>query len=952
MNIEKLIIYGFGKHENMTIELGSKINLLYGHNESGKTTIQQFILHILFGFPQRNSTLLRYEPKSGGKYGGQIHIKDEKFGQCIVERVRGKSAGDVTVYFESGEVGGEEALSRLLRQYDRAAFEAIFSFSLLQLQDFDKMNEEELTRTLLASGTTGVDRLAQIETTMQKEMSTLFKKSGRKPELNQKLTSLKKLEESLQAERQKADQYAPTVKRLEEVENTLTRIQQQKEEDEQAIRRLTKEQQELPLQRKSAHLQERLNRLGSTQFPTNGIQRYESIKRQLDEVTASVVGLKKESERIQEQLQGQVNDDQHSAYIQLLDKESTWHRSLSTLHALEVEETELIEREQQLRARLGISSNDILINADVSIRKEEELYELLENLQGLHRDCEDLEKKQLELEELFNQTKERAQSIREPSVEEVEQAEQWPHVRQKLLEAKAFLSIQSQQKHQQQMMIVILAFFALLVVGYGLISRQYGVIGIAVIGVSAALFFMKGEKKSSRISEMEQLVAAYAGREEELEKLLEGVEKYEREKKMHKEQCENIDIDRQHLRVKSEELEQDIQQTEQALQRFLASYGIDGLPSATIIPELFRMIREIQEVMYTFKQTNEKRQQVEETIRTHHEEGERLIGQHVPQEALYEWIRKEEKHISEQLHQQQNAKEKKAQLEQEYREKEALIDILTQQITQLFQEAHVETEEAYYEADKKQGEKEQITQELSHLSTQLGNVQTVDLTLTDEQIENMIKERAKNIAELNKEQNALVEERAMLINQTNDLLSDEAASKLQQQFEIERADFIQLAKKWAAKQALATAIGQMMTDLKEQKFPAVLQQAEQLFSTLTSGRYRSMLMNEEGYFEVVSPTDMRFPIVELSQATKEQAYIALRLALANSMLETAPFPIIMDDPFVHFDRERRSHITKVMDQLCAHQFIYFTCHEEMKDHWQTARTINVSTIGTRQGAIH
>lgn len=952
MNIEKLVIYGFGKHENMTIELGSGINVLYGHNESGKTTIQQFILHILFGFPQRNSTLLRYEPKSGGKYGGQIHIKDEKYGQCIVERVRGKSAGDVTVYFENGEVGGEEALNRLLRQYDRAAFESIFSFSLLQLQDFDKMNEEELTRTLLASGTTGVDHLAQIETAMQKEMSTLFKKSGRKPALNQKLTRLKELEESLQEERQKADQYAPTVKRLEEVENTLTLIWQQKEEHEQAIRRLTKEKQQLPLQQKSAHLQERMNGLENTQFPTNGIQRYESIKRQLDEVTASLVGLKKEIERTNEQLHDQINADQHSAFIQLLEKESMWHRSLSTLHSLEVEEAELLEHAQQLRARLGISSNDVLINADVSIRKEEELYELLENLQGLHRDCEEVEKKQEELEEAFKQATEHRQSVRELSSEEIERAKQWPHVRQKLLEAKAFLSVQSQQKRQQQMMMLMLTFFVLLIVGYGFFSRQYGVIGIAIIFGSTALFFMKREKKSTRISEMEQLVTAYAGREEELEELLKRVEKYEREKKLHKEQCENIDIDRQRLQVKSEELEQHIQQTEGALQSFLASYGIDGLPSATIIPELFRMIREIQEIMHTFKQTKAKRQQLERTIRIHHEEGERLLGQHIPREAMYEWIRKEEKHINEQLQRYQNASEKKSQLEEEYQEKEALGDILRQQITQLFQEALVETEEAYYEANKKQDEKEQIMQQLSHLSTQLGNVQTVDLTLTDEQIENMIKERTENIAELNKEQNALVEERAMLVNQTNDLLSDEAASKLQQQFEIERADFIQLAKKWAAKQALATAIGQMMTDLKEQKFPAVLKQASQFFSTLTSGRYTSMLMNAEGYFEVVLHTGRRFPIVELSQATKEQAYIALRLALANSMLETAPFPIIMDDPFVHFDRERRLHITKMMEQLCAHQFIYFTCHEEMKNHWQTARAINVSTIGTRQGAIH
>ena len=55
MKIEKLNIYGFGKHENVTMDFGPGITVLYGLNEAGKTTIQQFILHILFGFPQRNS---------------------------------------------------------------------------------------------------------------------------------------------------------------------------------------------------------------------------------------------------------------------------------------------------------------------------------------------------------------------------------------------------------------------------------------------------------------------------------------------------------------------------------------------------------------------------------------------------------------------------------------------------------------------------------------------------------------------------------------------------------------------------------------------------------------------------------------------------------------------------------------------------------------------------------
>jgi len=130
VKIEQLIIYGFGKHENVTVELGSGMNVLYGLNEAGKTTIQQFILHVLFGFPQRNSATLRYEPKMGGKYGGKIELLDDVYGRCSIERVRGKSAGDVTVHFEDGTSGGEEALKDLLRHYDRASFESIFSFSL------------------------------------------------------------------------------------------------------------------------------------------------------------------------------------------------------------------------------------------------------------------------------------------------------------------------------------------------------------------------------------------------------------------------------------------------------------------------------------------------------------------------------------------------------------------------------------------------------------------------------------------------------------------------------------------------------------------------------------------------------------------------------------------------------------------------------------------------------
>ena len=104
-----------------------------------------------------------------------------------------------------------------------------------------------------------------------------------------------------------------------------------------------------------------------------------------------------------------------------------------------------------------------------------------------------------------------------------------------------------------------------------------------------------------------------------------------------------------------------------------------------------------------------------------------------------------------------------------------------------------------------------------------------------------------------------------------------------------------------------------MMELKEKKLPEVLHHAEQLFKELTDGKYTALIVTESGTFEVLSGNGMRYPIIELSQATKEQAYISLRLALAASILETAPFPIIMDDPFVHFDEERLSRMMKLVD---------------------------------------
>lgn len=55
MNIKRLSVQSFGKLKDRTIELSPGLNVVYGSNESGKTTIISFIRYMLFGFHGRRS---------------------------------------------------------------------------------------------------------------------------------------------------------------------------------------------------------------------------------------------------------------------------------------------------------------------------------------------------------------------------------------------------------------------------------------------------------------------------------------------------------------------------------------------------------------------------------------------------------------------------------------------------------------------------------------------------------------------------------------------------------------------------------------------------------------------------------------------------------------------------------------------------------------------------------
>src|SRR5690606_13094759 len=156
MMIKEVHIYGYGKFEQFRVSF-APYHIVYGKNEAGKSTLMSFIHSILFGFPLKQQSDLRYEPKTNSKYGGQVILKSETWGEIRIERVKGRATGDVTVYLEDGSRGGEELLKKVLNGMDKETFQSIFSFNIHGLQQVDRLHGEELNQFLFSTSAIGTD---------------------------------------------------------------------------------------------------------------------------------------------------------------------------------------------------------------------------------------------------------------------------------------------------------------------------------------------------------------------------------------------------------------------------------------------------------------------------------------------------------------------------------------------------------------------------------------------------------------------------------------------------------------------------------------------------------------------------------------------------------------------------------------------------------------------------
>lgn len=900
MKIEKLHIYGFGKHENVQIDFQSGLNVLYGENEAGKSSIQQFILHILFGFPQKNAQLLRYEPKSGATYGGKIQFYDEQKGRVVIERIKGKATGDVIVYFENGDRGGEKELVSLLHSYNRSDFEAIFSFSLLQLQGFEKLTEEELTRTLLASGTTGMDTLSKVEAQFVKGMGELFKPSGKKPLINQKIDELRVLEEEWKLYLEKVNEYEPSIKRLREIDSLLVQSSEQEKQAQSQLQLYMQWKQLKPLKEKQMELEESLEKVKDQIFPTDGIRRYEMIKDKRMSVNIA-------NEQLRDNLKELKNNNELLSLEELerlksfLAYETEWHQLKAKRIQIEEEQTKTLQNQMQQLSLVGIDWEKNLSHitkADVSIQQEEKLITLLKEREKL--DSELLQEKrilQMKKEDLHHQ-KIRISEVR----------------RTKKEKSKA-----------DGISLTLSGAILLMGIIFSFVLSNW-MFGFASLIVSVIVFV--GFNYLKKMMTQTEDVQTY-------EKLL-----------LKEEDALFQQINQ--LENKINDLEQREHSINQHVQLFLNNYYLNNQLSPSLLKELFNRLRLIQEQQIHLDQMEIKLNEISIRMKELLEQSKIVADIFLIDDMLFHQLREHYLSEKKKFEENESIRDKINEIVTKQKENTSLLDVYAKSIQTLFQEANAMSESDFYEAHRLFEQKVFLEKELHQLQMQLGNLE-IDIEDFEEEFEQETKEQLINIQ---KNRNELIQERASLDYKTNILLHDEKQSEMLQKLEQKKAELQEYVKQWAALKAIVVAIKQMMVQLKEERLPEVLDLAQSYFQRLTSQSYEQLILTPEGIFEAVKNNGQRFKIAELSQATKEQAYISLRIALAISLKTKAPFPIIMDDPFVHFDRFRLQQVVQLMEELQKeHQLLYFTCHENMQYVWKDINVIRVATLLAGSGGI-
>lgn len=165
--LEHIKMTSFGKFANVIIgPFGPGMNVVYGPNEAGKTTINELVKGVLFGWPAARGEVNPYRPENADR-SGSLFFKNASSGD-VAELKRVKNSDEL------------QPPSPLLTNIDRETYETMFSLTSDELLRLDR--HSDITARLLTAGSGTSSSPAHALETISARIKALTSRSAQNPD--------------------------------------------------------------------------------------------------------------------------------------------------------------------------------------------------------------------------------------------------------------------------------------------------------------------------------------------------------------------------------------------------------------------------------------------------------------------------------------------------------------------------------------------------------------------------------------------------------------------------------------------------------------------------------------------------------------------------------------------------------------------------------------------------
>lgn len=985
MKLKKLHLYGFGRFQDFRIDLTNEpIHVFLGKNEAGKSTIMAFIRCIFFGFPTKQQSELRYEPRLGGRYGGSIVLETAKFGRVTVERIHGKATGDAKVYFSDGSIGGDSELKLVLSEIDRTIFSGIYSFGLTDLQTMEQLQSDELNKFMYGVGISGRNNLLEIEKKNEKLLQALYKPSGRKPLINERLKNITELEEKVSSWRKKLSNHEQLIKER----NTIVETIKKGGEDELKLNREYRYFERLqtiaPIFLKKKIYENRLQLLPPYQpFPEDGLQRLEKFNDHCVLVEGEKIDIEKRQQNLHneiEKLQVNGNLGQLGETIEQIKESRKIYESKRDEKNLLLQQLEYEQNEyEQMVAKLGYRNAAFetsfvaeqklakLIETDGKIKQQE--FFLQSQLEQARNSLETKESEIANLKSELLDEKERGELEEKVAnqLSEKELAQRLYYVDDSLNlvnnQMKQFTTQKSNRKNFLLIATTLLSVFGALLL---IQNSQHFFALLFIIVPVLIIVFLKVESKNTMKTvladlkkqkeqltfQKQELVAEIQKRGNDNDNLnLELLKKDQQKRELLyiKEQSLNeVNEHYEHICSELDKWEYSKVIFQENLQSWATEFNYPLELCAEHYLMLLKMMEEVKKKHRQLTYLKDKLATLKQEIFEFETKVDHLCEKMFLTINTNSYLQKVER-LSISLKKEQETErllsrliDQQNQLNETRKTAETKLIQFKQEINKLFQLAGVKNEEEFRQKGKAWLESQHINEQLRIYNSQISpfieseaNYQQVesDIFQYKDTFGIKLSQLDKQIKEIRTEINNCHEQLAKINQDIKDLEEGSSYSISLHNFENEKGILNSEVKKWAFYRAVQFLIDEAKKVYEKERQPHVVKEATRMFHYMTGGEYVQLFapIGEQRLF-VERKDGLKFQPNELSQGTKEQLYLSIRLALATVHSKQTSFPIFIDDIFVNFDAMRRVRAIELIKEMSKeHQIIFFTCHPFMAD---------------------